>query len=79
MRRLMAALKPVRRFRSSREKKSESEAHSSIEWVVAASAIRDEYARSRHNAGFMTIDRVAKKNGVALSRKKSRASSATSR
>jgi PTH1 family peptidyl-tRNA hydrolase len=30
----------------------------------------DEYARSRHNAGFMTIDRIAKINGVTLSRKK---------
>jgi len=68
----MAALKRLfGGFRSSREKKSESEAHSSIEWVVAGLGNPgDEYTRSRHNAGFMTIDRVAKKNGVALSRRK---------
>jgi PTH1 family peptidyl-tRNA hydrolase len=68
----MAALKRLfGGFRSSREKKSESEAHSSIEWVVAGLGNPgDEYARSRHNAGFMTIDRIAKKNGVALNRKK---------
>jgi len=72
MRQLMAALKRLfGGFRSSREKKSESEAHSSIEWVVAGLGNPgDEYARSRHNAGFMTIDRIAKNNGVALSRKK---------
>ena len=58
-------------FRSSREKKSEAEAHSSIEWVVAGLGNPgDEYARSRHNAGFMTIDRIAKKSGVAMNRRK---------
>ncbi len=69
----MAALKRLfGAFRSSREtKKSESEARSSIEWVVAGLGNPgDEYARSRHNAGFMTIDRIAKKNGVALSKRK---------
>ena len=70
----MAALKRLfGAFRSSREssKKSESEARSSIEWVVAGLGNPgDEYARSRHNAGFRTIDRIAKKNGVALNRKK---------
>ena len=69
----MAALKRLfGSFRSSREtKKSESEARSSIEWVVAGLGNPgDEYARSRHNAGFMTIDRIAKKNGVALSKRK---------
>ena len=68
----MAALKRLfGGFRSSREKKSESEAQSSVEWVVAGLGNPgDEYARSRHNAGFMTIDRIAKKNGVALNRKK---------
>ena len=58
-------------FRSSREKKSESEAHSSIEWVVVGLGNPgDEYTRSRHNSGFMTIDRIAKKNGVVLNRRK---------
>ena len=68
----MAALKRLfGGFRSSREKKSESEAQSSVEWVVAGLGNPgDEYARSRHNAGFMTIDRIAKKNGVALNRRK---------
>ena len=68
----MAAIKRLfGAFRSSREKKSESEAHSSIEWVVAGLGNPgDEYARSRHNAGFMTIDRIAKKNGVAMNRRK---------
>ena len=70
----MAALKRLfGAFRSSREssKKSESEAPSSIEWVVAGLGNPgDEYARSRHNSGFMTIDRIANKNGIALNRKK---------
>jgi peptidyl-tRNA hydrolase, PTH1 family len=72
MRQLMAAIKRLfGAFRSSREKKFESEARSSIEWVVAGLGNPgDEYARSRHNAGFMTIDRIAKKNGVAMNRKK---------
>jgi peptidyl-tRNA hydrolase, PTH1 family len=72
MRRLMAAIKRLfGAFRSSREKKSDSEAHSPIEWVVAGLGNPgDEYARSRHNAGFMTIDRIAKKNSVAMNRRK---------
>lgn len=58
-------------FRSSREKKVDSEAPSSIEWVVAGLGNPgDEYARSRHNAGFMTIDRIAKTNGAAMNRRK---------
>jgi PTH1 family peptidyl-tRNA hydrolase len=58
----MAAIKRLfGSFRSSREKKSESEAHSSIEWVVAGLGNPgDEYARSRHNAGFMTIELAGK-------------------
>jgi peptidyl-tRNA hydrolase, PTH1 family len=72
MRQLMAALKRLfGAFRSSREKHFESEARSSIEWVVAGLGNPgDEYARSRHNAGFMTIDRIAKAKGVALNRRK---------
>ena len=70
----MAALKRLfGAFRSSREssKKSDSQKPSSIEWVVAGLGNPgDEYARSRHNAGFMTIDRIAKANGVKLSRRK---------
>lgn len=70
----MAAIKRLfGAFRSSREssKKSESEKRTSIEWVVAGLGNPgDEYARSRHNAGFMTVDRIAKANGAALSRRK---------
>lgn len=70
----MAAIKRLfGAFRSSREsrKKSESENRASIEWVVAGLGNPgDEYARSRHNAGFMTVDRMAKANGVELSRRK---------
>ena len=70
----MAAIKRLfGAFRSSREssKKSESESRSSIEWVVAGLGNPgDEYARSRHNAGFMTVDRIAKANGVEFSRRK---------
>ncbi len=70
----MAAVKRLfGAFRSSREssKKSDSETRSSIEWVVAGLGNPgDEYARSRHNSGFMTIDRIAKANGVELGRRK---------
>jgi len=30
----------------------------------------DQYSRSRHNAGFMTIDRIAKTKGVELNRRR---------
>jgi peptidyl-tRNA hydrolase, PTH1 family len=70
----MAAIKRLfGAFRSSREpnKKSESEKRASIEWVVAGLGNPgDEYARSRHNAGFVTVDRIAKANGAKLSRRK---------
>jgi PTH1 family peptidyl-tRNA hydrolase len=70
----MAAIKRLfGAFRSSREssKKSEVEKLASIEWVVAGLGNPgDEYARSRHNSGFMTVDRLAKANGVKLSRRK---------
>jgi PTH1 family peptidyl-tRNA hydrolase len=60
-------------FRSSRDssKKSDSQKPSSIEWVVAGLGNPgDEYARSRHNSGFMTIDRIAKAKSAKLSRRK---------
>ena len=70
----MAAIKRLfGAFRSSREssKKSDSETRSSIEWVVAGLGNPgDEYARSRHNSGFMTLDRIAKAKGVEFSRRK---------
>src|SRR5208337_61330 len=68
----MAAIKRLfGSFRSSRGKKPESEARSSIEWVVAGLGNPgEEYARSRHNSGFMTIDRIAKAKGVELGRRR---------
>jgi PTH1 family peptidyl-tRNA hydrolase len=70
----MAAIKRLfGAFRSSREssKKSDSQKRASIEWVVTGLGNPgDEYARSRHNAGFITVDRIAKAHGVELSRRK---------
>ena len=68
----MAAIKRLfSSFRSSRGKKSDSESHSSIQWVVAGLGNPgEEYSRSRHNSGFMTIDRIAKAKGVELSRRR---------
>ena len=68
----MAAIKRLfGSFRSSRAKKSDSESHSAIQWVVAGLGNPGEqYSRSRHNAGFMTIDRIAKAKGVELSRRR---------
>jgi peptidyl-tRNA hydrolase, PTH1 family len=68
----MAAIKRLfGGFRSSRAKKSDSEARSSIEWVVAGLGNPgEEYSRSRHNSGFMTIDRIAKAKGVELGRRR---------
>jgi peptidyl-tRNA hydrolase, PTH1 family len=68
----MAAIKRLfGSFRSSRGKKSGSESRPSIEWVVAGLGNPgDEYSRSRHNTGFMTLDRIAKAKGVELNRRK---------
>ena len=68
----MAAIKRLfGNFRSSRAKKSDSESHSKIQWVVAGLGNPgEEYSRSRHNAGFVTIDRIAKAKGVDLSRRR---------
>jgi PTH1 family peptidyl-tRNA hydrolase len=68
----MAAIKRLfGSFRSSRTKKSDSESHPSIQWVVAGLGNPgEEYSRSRHNAGFMTIDRIAKAKGVELNRRR---------
>ena len=58
-------------FRSSRGKRSESESRPPIQFVVAGLGNPGEqYSRSRHNAGFMTIDRIAKAKGVELSRRR---------
>jgi peptidyl-tRNA hydrolase, PTH1 family len=69
----MAALKRLfGNFRKTRSAaKTESESNASIQWVVAGLGNPGEqYARSRHNAGFMTIDRIAKANGVELSKRR---------
>jgi peptidyl-tRNA hydrolase, PTH1 family len=68
----MAAIKRLfGSFRSSRGKKSESEPRSSIQWVVAGLGNPgEEYSRSRHNLGFMTVDRIAKAKGVELGRRR---------
>ena len=58
-------------FRSARAKKSDSESHSSIQWVVAGLGNPGEqYSRSRHNAGFMTLDRIAKSKGAEFGRRR---------
>jgi PTH1 family peptidyl-tRNA hydrolase len=59
-------------FRSAKSTdKSEPEPTSSIQWVVAGLGNPGEqYARSRHNAGFMTIDRIAKANHAEMNRRK---------
>src|SRR5216684_9043 len=69
----MAALKRLfgsfRKTRSS--SKVESDATAALQWVVAGLGNPGEqYARSRHNAGFMTIDRIAKSHGVELNRRR---------
>ena len=68
----MAAIKRLfGSFRSSRGKQSDSEMRPSIQWVVAGLGNPGEqYSRSRHNAGFMTIDRIAKAKAVELSRRR---------
>jgi peptidyl-tRNA hydrolase, PTH1 family len=68
----MAAIKRLfGNFRSSRGRKSDTESRASIQWVVAGLGNPGEdYSRSRHNAGFMTIDRIAKAKGVELGRRR---------
>lgn len=71
---LMAAIKRLfGNFRLSRHpgKKSEAESRISIQWVVAGLGNPGEqYSRARHNAGFMTIDRIAKAKDAASSRRR---------
>jgi PTH1 family peptidyl-tRNA hydrolase len=68
----MAAIKRLfGNFRSARAKKSDSESRPSIQWVVAGLGNPGEqYSRSRHNAGFMTVDRIAKAKGAEFGRRR---------
>jgi peptidyl-tRNA hydrolase, PTH1 family len=68
----MAAIKRLfGSFRSSRAKKSESESRPTVQWVVAGLGNPgEEYSRSRHNLGFMTVDRIAKAKGTELGRRR---------
>ncbi|MDO8433898.1 MAG: aminoacyl-tRNA hydrolase [Candidatus Binatus sp.] len=69
----MAALKRLfGGFRKAKGRaKAESEAEAAIQWVIAGLGNPGEpYARTRHNAGFMTIDRIAKANRVELNRRR---------
>jgi PTH1 family peptidyl-tRNA hydrolase len=68
----MAAIKRLfGSFRSARAKKSGTEARPTIQWVVAGLGNPgDRYSRSRHNAGFMTVDRIAKVKGVEFGRRR---------
>lgn len=68
----MAAIKRLfGSFRSSRAKKFESESLPPIQWVVAGLGNPGEqYSRSRHNAGFLTVDRIAKAKAVEFGRRK---------
>ncbi len=68
----MAAIKRLfGSFRSSRGRKSDSESRPSIQWVVAGLGNPGEqYSRSRHNSGFMTVDRIAKAQGVEFGRRR---------
>src|SRR5579872_11520 len=60
-------------FRRAPKEKSEPPPDSTSEtrWVVAGLGNPgEEYSRSRHNAGFRVLDRIAKSKGVAFDRRK---------
>ena len=58
--------------RAPREKSDEpSESITKARWVVAGLGNPgEEYSRSRHNAGFRVVDRIAKSKGVQFDRRK---------
>ncbi|HVN64811.1 MAG TPA: aminoacyl-tRNA hydrolase [Candidatus Binataceae bacterium] len=60
-------------FRSpgARPEKPETADRSTLEWaIVGLGNPGEEYAHSRHNSGFMVIDRIAKENSAGPPRKK---------
>lgn len=67
-----------RHFRSARAAgQGPSESDSEVQWIVAGLGNPGEqYQRSRHNLGFMTVDRLAAAHGVKLSRRRFKASHA---
>jgi PTH1 family peptidyl-tRNA hydrolase len=66
--------KLFRRFRSSRSAEPDAASGGQIHWVVAGLGNPGErYRRSRHNLGFMTVDRVAAAHDAELVRQRFRA------
>lgn len=58
-------------FRKKSESRAEDDAPAEGMWVVAGLGNPGgDYARSRHNAGHMTIDKIAASNNIELSRRR---------
>ena len=67
-----------RHFRATKTAPEAPERTSTIEWIVAGLGNPgEEYARSRHNLGFMAIDAVAAAHQAGFSRRRFKAACAT--
>ncbi len=67
-----------RHFRSSKAAEPPPERASAVEWVVAGLGNPGEqYHRSRHNLGFMSVDRLATAHHVDFSRRRFKANCAS--